>query len=107
MIKSTYRFGGEMIEVIVRGNELLFNDMNGMITTLEGLKLDKTGVLKEFPDLKDAKDWRKQAVERLKKHLRTMGTEIQKTNYVKDELIKFGYEPKMLQRAGHRPRKFQ
>jgi hypothetical protein len=33
-----------------------------MITTIDGLRLNKGGVIKEFPDLKDRKDWRTEAI---------------------------------------------
>lgn len=108
MIKATFRFGGENQEVIVKGNELLFFDIgSGMMTTLEGLKLSKQGVFKEFPDLKNNEEWKKEAIKRLKNKMKEFKTEIEKMNYVKDELIKFGYEPLFYQKAGHRPIKFK
>jgi len=107
MIKSNFRIGGDIIEVIVRGNELLFTDDTGTITTLDGLRISRAGVLKEFPELKDNKQWKKIALERLKSHVKKQKTELDKTNYVKDELIKYGYEPMFYQRAGWRPQKFK
>lgn len=108
MIKLTLRLGGENQEVIIRGNELLFFDIpSGAITTLEGLKLDKSGALKEFPDLKDDDDWKKKTIERLKEKMKGFKTERKKMDYVKEELIKFGYEPLYYQRAGHRHKQFK
>ena len=108
MIKGTLKLGGDLIEVIIKGNEVLFSDCSsGVITTIEGLKLDKSGVLNEFPDLKENKDWRKEATKRFKKHTRKFKTETKKIEYIKKELSKHGYEPLIKQRAGWRPEKWQ
>lgn len=108
MIIAQFKLASELIEVIVRGNELLFRDIGtGTITSIAGLKFSKAGVLKEHPDLKDEIEWKKIAIERLKKYLKKLKTEKEKMYYVKDELIKFGYDPLHWQRAGHRPKKFE
>jgi hypothetical protein len=100
--------GGDIQEVIVKGNELLFFDIgSGMITPITGLKLSKSGCIKEFPDLKEDKDWKLKSIERLKEKMKTYNTEMEKMNYVKEELEKQGYEPLILQRAGFRPMKFR
>jgi len=107
MIKGTFQIGGEQIEVIINGNSLMFNDIStNTISTIEGLKLSKVGVIKEFPDLKDNENWKKIAIERLKEHIKIFQSENNKLNYVKDELKKFGYESLFKQQAGWRPRKF-
>lgn len=108
MIKITMRLGGDLLEVIVRGNELLFYDTNSqMTTTIEGVRLSKAGVIKEFPDLKDDPEWKKKAIDRFKKHMRKMENEIQKVYYIKKELQKHGYEPLLIQRAGWRAKKLR
>lgn len=107
MIKGTFVLGGDNQEVIVKGNELLFFDISsGMMTSVEGLRLSKQGSIKEFPDLKDDDEWKKKTIERLKEKMKSYNTEMEKMNYVKDELIKFGYQPLFYQIAGHRPKKF-
>jgi hypothetical protein len=107
MIKATFRLGGDNQEVIVRGNELLFFDIgSGMMTTVEGLRLSKSGSIKEFPDLKDDDDWKRKTIERLKDKMKEYNTEMEKINYVKGELIKQGYEPLYFQRVGFRPQKW-
>ncbi len=108
MIKAQFRLASDIIDVVVRGNELLFMDVGtGAITTLDGIRFSKAGVLKEHPDLKDEIDWKKIAIERLKEHMKKFEKEMNKMIYVKEELIKFGYEPLNLQRAGFRPQKFK
>lgn len=107
MIIAAFELGPDVIEVIVDSNNIMFRDASsGTTTTIHGLKLDKPGVIREHPDLKDDDEWKKKAIERLKEHIKKYKTEIQKVNYVKDELEKFGYTPKYFQRAGHRPKQF-
>lgn len=106
-IKSAYRIGGEVINVIVNGEDLIFLDSNGTLTTINGLRISKGGVIREFPDLEDNSNWKEIALERLKGHLKNQKTDMDKTNYIKDELTKFGYEPMFYQRAGFRPKRFK
>ncbi len=107
MIKGTFEFGGDNVEVIVRGEELLFFDIDSqMITPISGLKLSKQGCIKEFPDLKDDEDWKKKTIERFKEKMKTYRTENERIEYVAEELKKQGYIPLFKQRAGWRARKF-
>lgn len=108
MIRGVFSLGGENQEVIIKGNELLFFDIaSGTMTSIEGLKLSKSGVIKEMPQLKEDKEWRKKAIQRLKKEIKKHKVEKNKMNYVKEELIKFGYQPLYMQRAGFRPENFK
>lgn len=108
MWKGTFKIGGEVIEVVVDQTQLLFYDTSSQMTTsLEGLKLSKAGVLIEFPDLEGDKEWKKKAIERFKEHLKTIEKVEDKIEYIKDELIKYGYTPLYKQRVGHRPKKFE
>ena len=108
MIISVYEMGSDVVEVIVDSNNIMFRDTSsGTTTTIHGLRLNKAGVIKEHPDLKDDEDWKKKAIERLKQHVKKFKTEIQKINYIKDELEKFGYNSMYFQKAGHRPKKFK
>lgn len=106
MILLTFRFAGEIQEIIIKGNELLFHHQ-GIVTSVEGLKLDKKGVMKEFPDLEGKDDWRLEAIRRLKEHIKKMNTEEERMEYVKEELKKQGYEPLFFQKAGWRPQHFR
>ena len=107
MIKGTFRLGGDQIEVVIKGNELLFFDVSSqLITTLEGLNIEKRGVIKEFPDLENNSNWKKEAINRLKEHMKKYEKEKDKLNYVRGELVKFGYTALFYQEAGFRPKKF-
>lgn len=106
MLNATFKLAGELVSVKIEGNNLGFFDVGtGQMTTIEGLRLSRAGVLKEHPDLKDEKDWRRIAIDRLKEHMKDLQTEKDKMRYVAFELTKFGYEPIMYQMNGFRPTK--
>lgn len=107
MIKCTFRLIDEIVEVIIQGNNLFFVDTKGTITTIEGLKFDKAGVIREFSDLKDDEEWKRKSIERFKEYYRKLETEKEKMEYIKQELTKSGYEPLFFQIAGFRRQKFK
>ena len=107
MIKGTFQFSTDMIEVVIDGNNLMFMDISsGMITTPEGIRISKDGVEREFPDLVNDDKWKKKAIERLKNHIKEYKNENEKLNYVKNELESYGYKALFKQKAGFRPTKF-
>jgi len=106
MIKATFRLGGDVLDTVVDGNNVMFTDASGIITTIEGIRLSMSGVIKEHPDLEGDKDWKLKAIKRFKIHVKKMKTEIEKINYIKNELKNHGYFPMHFQQAGHRPKKF-
>ena len=109
MIGLIFSLGPEIVEVRVDGNKILFrnNQSNGAFTTIEGLKLDKAGVIREFPDLKDNDNWQKIAQDRFKEKIKSFKTENERANYIIEDLKKYGYEPKYRQRQGHRVEKIK
>jgi len=109
LIGLIFTLGSEIVEVRVDNNNILFrnNQSNGAFTTIEGLKLNKIGVVKEFPDLKDDENWQKIARDRFKEKIKSMKTEMEKANYIVKDLKKYGYKAKYRQRQGFRPEKFQ
>lgn len=106
-IRSVFRLGGEIVNAIVDGDNVMFLDGNGVVTTIEGLRISKGGVLKEFPELENNEEWRKIAIERFKEKIKSYNNEMDKTIYIKDELTKHGHEAQYFQRAGFRPTKFK
>jgi hypothetical protein len=103
---GVFENAGEIVEVVIQGNTLLFSDSSGQVTLLEGLQFSKEGVIKEFPDLKDDEEWKKKAIERLKEHIKTIPTEKETLDYVKDELVKFGNKALFYRQNGFRPKKW-
>jgi hypothetical protein len=108
MIGIIFRFGTEIIEVRIDGVNCLFRTgtQGNLFVPINNLRLDKTGVIKEFPDLKDRDDWRSEAINRFKEKLKSLNTEDERVNYVVNDLKKFGYVPMYKQKAGHRVTKF-
>lgn len=107
MITGVFRIGGDIIRAIIDRDNLMFMDANGTVTTINGLRISKGGVIKEFPELEENPEWKSIAIERLKEKIKSFKTQEEQIDYVKDELIKFGYEKMYKQVAGHRPKKWQ
>lgn len=106
MITGTFRLGGEIIRAIIDKDNLMFMNNEGVITGINGLKISKAGVIKEFPELESNEKWREIAIERLKDKIKSYKTEEEQIDYVRDELIKYGYEPMFKQTNGFRPKKW-
>jgi len=98
-----------------RGNELIkimFNSHTINIATngmgvenrypINSLKFSKEGVIKEFPDLKDDKDWKAKAIERFHVKFRKLSTDQDRENYLIKDLGKHGYIAIYKQKQGHR-----
>jgi len=104
LIGLIFSLGPEIVEVRVDKNSILFrnNQTNGMFTTIEGLKLDKPGVIREFPDLKDNDNWQNIARDRFKEKIKSFKTEMERADYIIEDLKKYGYTPKYRQRQGFR-----
>ena len=104
MIEVIFYFGTDITMVRVREGRVTFcSSSNGnMEATIEGLKLSKAGVIKEFPDLKDREDWKIEAISRFKQKIAELKTEEAIAEYVIMDLQKFGYVPKWKQKQGFR-----
>lgn len=91
-----FRLATETIAVKIQGtNVYFFTEQTGFrqAAPLEALKLSPHGIIKEHPDLKDKPlgEMREEAIRRLKRHLRTLGTESKIADYLIDDLGKFGW----------------
>lgn len=104
MISAMFTFGTETILVVVKGHDVTFgNTLYGaQMAPLKGLKLDRAGVEREFPDLKDNPAWREEAVKRFSDKIKTLNTEENILTYIVEDLRKFGYKPLYKQVQGHR-----
>lgn len=105
----TFQFGNEIIIVTINGNDLKFaNTMFGALgASIEGLKLSKSGTIKEFPDLENKENWREEAIKRFKDKIASIEKEEDKVTYVIEDLRKFGYKPLFRQKHGFRRVKIQ
>lgn len=104
MIGIIFQYMGEHVEVRVHQSNVLFRTKQiQQFIPIEGLKLDKKGVIREFPDLKDDGEWKKKAIKRFKEKVKSMDTENEQIQYIMEDLKKYGYKPMFLQKQGRRP----
>ena len=104
MIDIIFYFGTDIIFVRVNGTNIGFanSSQGNCYAPIDGLKLSKNGVVKEFPDLEYDAEWHDKAIARFKERIKTMKNEESIAKYVVDDLKKFGYAPKFWQAAGFR-----
>lgn len=108
MIRIIFQFSLDTIEVRIENHSIYFRiSQNPQFATIDGLKLDKSGVIKEFPDLKDSEQWQSIARQRFKERIKTMKSEAEIMKYIIKDLSKYGYVPLYFQRQGHRPVKIK
>ena len=107
MIAVVFSFATETIEVRIDRNSVYFRTGQSGFTTIDGLKLDKVGVLKEFPELKDNPNWQSIARERFKERISECENEMERVDYIVEDLRKYGYKPVYKQRQGHRIEKLK
>lgn len=104
MIGIVFDFGGKTVEVRIDKPQVFFRTSQFMsFGDIDGIKLDKRGVIKEFPYLKDDKEWEKKAREKFKQKIKKMETEKEIADYIIKDLTKFGYKPIFMQIKGSRP----
>jgi hypothetical protein len=108
MIQATFQMGGDMIVIEVKGNDVVFFDKgNNLLSPIEGLRFNRAGVIKEFPDLEFDNEWRAKAIERFRDKIKSFGSEDKAINYIITDLKKHGYSPLFKQRAGWRPERIK
>ena len=107
MITILFGFANEKILVTIRGTNVTFSNtiFGAKETSIEGFQLSQQGVIKEFPDLKEDKEWRKKVIERFKEKISNFNTEQERANYIIEDLRKHGYVPEQKQIGGFRPKK--
>ena len=109
MIDLMFNFGNEVILVRIDKTNIQFSNSvySSRMTDINGLRLSKNGVIKEFPDLKDNVSWREEAIKRFKEHIKKMKNENEISQYIIFELSKYGYLPKFRQKKGFRIEKIK
>lgn len=107
-IQTHFEKAGQRIVVRIIGDAVLFIDLMGSrMTTIEGLKLNKKGVEKEFPDLIGDPQWKQKAIERFVQKIKELENEEQRMDWIVKELKEMGYTPLFQQRDGFRPKKVE
>ena len=108
MIGIVFQFGADVVEVRIENKTVFFRTSQFTnFGDIDGIKLNKVGVLREFPDLKDKEDWMSIARQRFKDKIKQMDTERKQADYVREDLQKYGYVAMWEQVQGHRPKKFK
>ena len=104
MIVLQFQFASDIIVVRLQGNDIQLGStaQGARLAPIDGLKLNYSGVIREFPDLKDRTDWREEAIKRFKEKIKSIPTEHLKAHYIIEDLRKFGYIPKTMQESGKR-----
>jgi len=102
------RGGDEVVEVRINGNSVSWRSTTygAAFFPIDALSLSKDKVMKEFPELEDAADWKEIAMRRLKDKLNSYSNENEKANYIVGELSKIGYTPHSYQKQGERIKKW-
>lgn len=109
MIGVIFEYGSEKVEVRIDETNCYFRtgQFGGALVPIDSIKIDKTGSIKEHPDLADRDDWKEETIKRFKENLKKLKTENERMKYVIEDLTKVGYKPIYIQRSGHRPQKIK
>jgi len=104
-----FDFKGKFVEVRVDKTDVLFRtgQFASALAPIDSIKLDKSGCIKEFPDLKERRDWRKESISRFKEKVKKLPNETDRMKYIMSDLQKHGYVPIYLQRDGFRTLKIK
>ena len=108
MIQILFKFLDDMEIVVIDGKNVMFGNttFGAKLATIDGLKLDYAGVIREFPDLELNPEWREISIERFKEKINKMKTEREIASYLIDELQMVGHKPLKIQLgSGYRWRK--
>lgn len=104
MIGVIFELNSNHVEVRIDGINCWFRtgEFGGALVPIDSLKLNKAGSIKEHPDLKDDNEWKEKTIERFKNKIKELNTEQERIKYIINDLKKYGYIPKYMQRKGHR-----
>ena len=105
-----FKFGTEQVAIKVNFKQLQFCKLEGgfyKYAPIDGLRLSTSGIIKEFPDLKNKSDKaiRRIAIQRFKDHIKELNTEQEVEDYLKEDLKKHGYKLVFRKRPGFRKQK--
>ena len=104
MIDIIFFYGTEIVFVRIRDGNVGFatSSSQGKYADISGLRIDKAGVAKLYPDLADDEEWKAKAIQRFKEHIRSLPNEEEIYSYVVRELRGVGYIPKYRLKQGFR-----
>jgi D-mannonate dehydratase len=107
MIGLIFSFADAIIEVRINGHQVLFRNstFGSQFATIDGIQLSYQGVVREFPELKDSKNWKVEAISKFKDQIKSLDSEEKISKYVVEDLTKWGYKLIARQKQGHRVEK--
>ncbi len=105
MIQITFEFAQDKVLIEVNGTNVYFSNLgdNSHYVTIDSLRLNRKGVIKEFPDLQNNPQWKKEAIKRFKAHIKLLKNEDERVSYIIIELRKHGYKALTKMKKGFRP----
>ena len=105
MIDVIFYYGTEIVMVRIINGEVYFGNsgFGKILVPFQNLNISKEGAIKEFPDLKDRDDWKEETIKRFKEKIKQIKTENEISDYLINDLKKYGYVPKYKQQGGFRP----
>jgi len=107
-IQAVFQKGSERVIIRVIGNNVLFIDLqNNLMAPIEGLKISKQGVEREYPDLINDPEWRQKAIQRFVDKIKSFQTEDEKMNWLIKEMNDMGYIGLYKQKSGFRIEKIK
>lgn len=107
-IQATFQLGTERMILRLIGDNVLFIDpQTNMMSPIEGLNLNKQGVIKEHPDLKDDSEWKQKAIQRFVDKIKSFDTETKRMDWLIEEMKQMGYTPLFMQKDGFRAKKIK
>lgn len=107
-IQVVFQQASQRVAIRIIGDNILFIDLQtNMLSPIEGLRFNKTGVIKEHPDLKDDPEWKQKAIQRFVDKIKAFESEKEKSDWLIKEMREMGYTPLYRQRNGFRPEKIK
>lgn len=105
MIEIMFNRANEVVLIRITGHNIEFGNtlFGAKMGTIDGLKMDYSGTIRQFPDLKKDLDWREKAIIRFKEHIHKLQSEKDIMKYIIGDLKKHGYIARRYQVAGQRP----
>jgi hypothetical protein len=103
-----FQSGSERTAIRIIGDNVLFIDLQtNTVAPLEGLKLNRIGVIKEYPDLKDDPEWKQKSIQRFVDKIKALPSETERANWLVEEMKQMNYTPLYQQRDGWRPKRIK
>ena len=107
-LQAHFKKAGEIMVVRIINDVVLFIDIqNNTMSPFEGLSLNKLGVIREYPDLKDNPNWKQIAIERFVSKIKSLKDEKERMDFMIKEMKEMQYTPMFMSKNGFRPQKIQ